>query len=172
MFYAGAVGIQRSDGGMCLISSLTCQDGRVRLVRLATGAVRTAKAEDILLLQPRQFLVQFNNHMLEMVSTSHSLKSKTAEAEKPIPASTIELIKHYFEIVRSDPSRKHECWFLQEFIISSVWHDELGMPITSRIIMVSKIQNVFGYIDMSCPSKSLLYCRFVNLKRSIALSGQ
>lgn len=172
MFYAGAVGIQRSDGGMCLISSLTCQDGRVRLVRLATGAVRTAKAEDILLLQPQQFLVRFNNHMLEMVSTSHSLESKTAGAEKPIPASTIELIKRFFEIVRNDPSRSHECYFLQEFIISSVWHYELGMPMTSRVIMVSKIQHIFGYIDMKCPSSSLLYSRFVNLKRSMVVGTQ
>lgn len=171
MFYAGAVGIQRSDGGMCLISSLTGQDGRVRLVRLATGAVRTAKAEDILPLQPRQFLVRFNNHMLEMVST-HSSESKPPVAEKPIPVSTIELIKHYFEIVRRDPSHNHECCFLQEFIISSVWHYEMALPMTSRVIMVTKIQNIFGYIGMSCPSKSLLYYRFVNLKRSMVVSAR
>lgn len=169
MFYAGAVGIQRSDGGMCLISSLTGQTGRVRLVRLATGAVRTAKVEDIQLLQPRQFLVRFNNHMLEMVSTPRSAP-KTGVTEKPLPATTIELVRQYFEIVKRDPLRIHECYFLQEFIISSVWNYEIALPMTSRVIMVSKIENIFGYINMSCPSKSLLYSRFVNLKRLLVAS--
>lgn len=169
MFYAGAVGVQRSDGGMCLISSLTGQVGRVRLVRLVTGAVRTAKAEDILPLQPQQFLLRFSKHMLEVVSTQ-SLASKTAEAGTPIPVSTIELIKRYFEIVRRTPADNYKRCFLQEFIISSVWHYEMAMPMTSRTIMVSKIQNIFEYIDMDCPSQSLLYSRFVSLKRSIAVS--
>ncbi|MCF5803935.1 hypothetical protein [Pseudomonas tremae] len=167
MFYAGVVGIQRNNGGICLINSLTAQEGRVRLIRLATGAVRTAKTEDIKPLQPQQFAEQFSNYMSEVVAT-HSSAAKLEGLEKPVPKSTLELAKRYLEIVRCDSARNHESYFLQEFIISSVWCYEAALPFTSRVITVSKIQNIFGYLELNCPSKSLLYSRFVNLKRSIA----
>lgn len=166
MLYTGAVVIQRSDGEMCLIRSFTAQEGRVRLMRLATGAVRTAKTDDIVRLRPEQFSEQFHHHMIELVSPQIS-GSKIAEAKEPAPKSTPELIKRYLEIIMRHPSRTHEVCFVQELIIMSVWRYEIGLPMTSRVIMINKIWNIFSYLDLNFPSKSLIYSRFASLNRSL-----